>query len=160
MKKLHADFGVLDADFKGFFQRLVEIVNVGMTNYSVSNTILQHIDIAHVFNTFVDGTLEATTSQQSISYDYQVPEIPNFVLDLKNRIDHVKQILLQNDVNIVGVNGMGGSGKTSLASSFCDDRVEGNNISSLFKSVLQTFMLCFHLPLVYDVYRLCDFQNS
>nr|ABR16233.1 unknown [Picea sitchensis] len=114
-KKLEADWRARDADLKGCFEHLVEIVNAGMTNNSVSNiTMLQRFDT-------VDGTLEATASQQSISYTYQVPDIPNFVVDLYNRIDNVKQLLLQNDVNIVGVTGMGGSGKTTLASALCDD---------------------------------------
>lgn len=134
MKKLDEHLRVTDADFRRYFDRLVEIVNTGMTNYSVSNTtnMLQQNNIAIVLNISVDGTLDATDSQQSISCTYQTPEITSYAVDLVNRVKDVKQILLQNDVNIVGVKGMGGSGKTTLVSALCED----NQVKEFFPNII------------------------
>jgi len=68
----------------------------------------------------------ATIDEQSVSYtssytSQEVPDMPNFVVGLDNRINAVKEILLQNDVDRLGITGMGGSGKTTLASAVCNN---------------------------------------
>ena len=51
----------------------------------------------------------ATISEQSISYtSHEIPDMPNIVVGMDNRINVVKQILLQNDVDQLGITGMGG----------------------------------------------------
>jgi len=68
----------------------------------------------------------ATIDEQSVSYtssytSQEVPDMPNFVVGLDIRINAVKEILLQNDVDRLGITGMGGSGKTTLASAVCNN---------------------------------------
>ena len=49
----------------------------------------------------------ATISEQSISYtSHEIPDMPNIVVGMDNRINDVKQILLQNDVDRLGIIGM------------------------------------------------------
>ena len=49
----------------------------------------------------------ATISEQSISYtSHEIPDMPNIVVGMDNRINAVKQILLQNDVDRLGIIGM------------------------------------------------------
>jgi len=119
-----------DADFKNYFQRFEsEIKNAiaGITNNPISNTImLQQINTTQVCQTSSDAMHETTAAQQAISCASQVPDVPKFVVGLDNPINDVKQILLQNDVNVLGIAGLGGSGKTTLASALCKD-TEVNN---------------------------------
>ena len=79
----------------------------------------------------------ATISEQSISYtSHEIPDMPNIVVGMDNRINDVKQILLQNDVYVVRIEGIGGSGKNTLASSLCKDIDVKGNISFFFQFVL------------------------
>jgi len=55
------------------------------------------------------------------SNNSQAPSMPSFVVGLNNHVNDVKQVLFQNGVNVVGVEGMGGRNKTTLALSLCDD---------------------------------------
>jgi len=104
-------------------ERLIAIVKAGMTNDPNSNAIkLCQIDATQGFQNPSDhGMHEVTAVQQSVSCTYQVQEINEFVVGLKNPVNTVKKFLLQNGVNIVGVTGMGGSGKTTLAFTLYND---------------------------------------
>lgn len=64
----------------------------------------------------------ATIAEQPINSTSQdVPDMPNFVVGLETCVNAVKQILLQDDVDRLGITGMGGSGKTTLASALCNN---------------------------------------
>jgi ABC-type glutathione transport system ATPase component len=103
---------------------------------TISNTImLQQINTTQVCQTSSDAMHETTAAQQAISCASQVPDVPKFVVGLDNPINDVKQILLQNDVNVLGIAGLGGSGKTTLASALCKDTEVNSKIStSIFSS--------------------------
>ncbi|KAH9299554.1 hypothetical protein KI387_031236, partial [Taxus chinensis] len=120
----------LDVDFKGYnkcFQcfeemgrHIIDSVNAKMTNDVVSNTLMfQQMNTDQLLFSKDDAT--SGGAQDLISCNAHVPDLPNFVLGLSNVINAVKQILLQNDVDIVGIKGMGGSGKSTLALALCND---------------------------------------
>ena len=58
---------------------------------------------------FADNLKQPKISEQSISYtSHEIPDMPNIVVGMDNRINAVKQILLQNDVDRLGITRMGG----------------------------------------------------
>uniref|UniRef100_A0A0D6QXE6 NB-ARC domain-containing protein n=1 Tax=Araucaria cunninghamii TaxID=56994 RepID=A0A0D6QXE6_ARACU len=76
-------------------------------------------------------------------------ERPNFLVGLEKSMFRVKELLFQSDVSVVGVQCMGGGGKTTLALALCEDSEVkgffGNNVffftvsqSPNLKVVLQT----------------------
>ena len=51
----------------------------------------------------------------------------NFVVGLEKNIGNLKRIFLQRGVSLVGVQGMGGVGKKTVALSLCNDKeIKGN----------------------------------
>uniref|UniRef100_A0A0C9RGS0 TSA: Wollemia nobilis Ref_Wollemi_Transcript_25735_2823 transcribed RNA sequence n=1 Tax=Wollemia nobilis TaxID=56998 RepID=A0A0C9RGS0_9CONI len=126
MANITLDVHKLDADFKGCSQRferleemgrhIMESVNGRMTRDPEYNSLmLQQMSTDQVL--FEDDT----NRQDSAGCSAQVPDLPHFVVGLGNLINNVKQILFQVDVDIVGIKGMGGSGKTTLALALCKD---------------------------------------
>lgn len=51
-----------------------------------------------------------------------LPELSHFQVGLNSLVHEVKKRLLCNDVPLLGVKGMGGSGKTTLATALCNDK--------------------------------------
>jgi len=105
-------------------QHIIDSVNAKMTNDASSNSIMLHqMSTTQLFGTSIDESHDTIMTEQSTSSsDSQVPDMPNFVVGLNNLVNDVKQILIyQKGVNIVGIKGMGGSGKTTLALAVCSD---------------------------------------
>jgi len=104
-------------------RHIMDSVNVKMTNHASSNSFMLHqMSSTKLFESFIDGLHDTTMAEQSTdSGNSQVPAPPNFVVGLNNLVDDVKQILFQKGVSIVGLEGMGGSGKTTLALALCND---------------------------------------
>ena len=50
-----------------------------------------------------------------------IPKLPNFRVGLEISVHELKKRLLHKDVPLLGVVGMGGSGKTTLATAICND---------------------------------------
>ncbi|KAH9297959.1 hypothetical protein KI387_029641 [Taxus chinensis] len=138
MSSLMLDVRKLDVDFKGYSKRfqcleemgrhIIDSVNAKMTNDAVSNTLmLQQMSTDQLLFSKDDATsggaqdLIGCSAQDLIGCSAHVPDLPNFVVGLSNVINAVKQILFQNDVDIVGIKGMGGSGKSTLALALCND---------------------------------------
>lgn len=65
--------------------------------------------------------IERLTLQTVNLFTQLVPDMPREVVGLYKPIIDVKQILMNNDVSIVGIGGMGGSGKTTLATALCNN---------------------------------------
>jgi len=112
-----------------------------MNNNPISNTlILQQINTTQLSQTSIDRMDEPMDAQQSIFCTFQGPDMPNYVVGLDNPIADVGQILLQDDNNIVGVTGMGGSGKTTLALALCNDLKVGTFPNVLYLSCTLEWM--------------------
>lgn len=129
------DVQKLNADFRVYFERFeseIKRVVAEMTTNPIHNTLmLQQINTIQVCQTSsTDMMHETTAAQEAIICASQVPDMPKFVVGLDNRIKDVKQILLQNDVSVVGVAGMGGSGKTTLVAALCND----TDVKDLFQN--------------------------
>ena len=136
------DVHKLNVDFKGCHERserveemgrhIIESVNDKITNDASFNSLmLQQMSTTQLFQSSIDGLHDATMAEQfTSSCNSQVPRVPSFVVGLNNLVNDVKQILLQNGVKILGVEGMGGSGKTTLALALGNDlQVIGKNNS-------------------------------
>lgn len=127
------DVQKLNAESEGFKERLerieemgqhiIDSVNAKMTNDATSNSIMLHqMSTTELFGTSIDESNDTVMAEQSTSSSSQVPDMPNFVVGLNNLVNDVKQILIYpKGVNIVGIKGMGGSGKTTLALAVCSD---------------------------------------
>ena len=61
-----------------------------------------------------------------------VPELPDFRVGLKGLVYALKKRLLRNDAPLLGVIGMRGSGKTTVALAFYND----NEVKGHFKEVI------------------------
>lgn len=117
---------------------IAEVRNLGRRFERMERLMLQTINPTQLSQTPIDRLQGATAAQQSDSFKSQVPAMPNEVVGLYKPVNDVKQILMKRDVSIIGITGMGGSGKTTLASALCHDPgVQGNNNSPLFKNLLQ-----------------------
>lgn len=55
------------------------------------------------------------------AFESNVPELPDFRVGLKGLVYELKKRLLHNDAPLLGVIGMGGSGKTTVAIALCND---------------------------------------
>ncbi|KAH9326585.1 hypothetical protein KI387_006763, partial [Taxus chinensis] len=130
MSSLMLDVRKLDVDFKGYNKRfqcleemgrhIIDSVNAKMTNDVVSNIrMLQQMSTDQLMFSKDDAT--SGGAQDLISCSAHVPNLPNFVVGLSNVINTIKQILFQNDVDIVGIKGMGRSGKSTLALALYND---------------------------------------
>nr|ABR17307.1 unknown [Picea sitchensis] len=103
-------------------QKLIaDVRDLGRRFELMERLILQNINPTQLSQIPIDGIHGATAAQMSNSFNSQVPDMPNEVVGLYKPINDVKQILRRSDVNIVGITGMGGSGKTTLASALCND---------------------------------------
>jgi replicative DNA helicase len=138
----------------------MDSVNAKMTNDASFNSLMLHqMSTTQLFQSSIDGLHDTTMAEQSTAADNsQVPGMPSFVVGLNNLVNDVKQILFQNGVNIVGVEGMGGSGKTTLALALCNDfQVKGKN-NSPFN--LHSKLPFYFFILVCSAYSLYDYQIS
>eukprot|EP01018_Ginkgo_biloba_P004421 Gb_41060 [translate_table: standard] len=120
LKKL----GLSVPDFSQRLRRLGELacelnnVLYKMANdVNANNVIYQQIP----GNTFSQETDDDGMSAEAENSSYYVPDMPNFVVGFDNFITDLKKLLFQSDVNAVGVTGMSGRGKTTLAQAFCND---------------------------------------
>eukprot|EP00253_Pinus_taeda_P017312 PITA_17312 len=133
LANLILDVHKLNVDFKNCSERserveemgrhIIESVNAKFTSDASFNSfMLQQMSSIQLFHSSIDGLHDTTMDEQSASIcNSQIPGIPSFVVGLNIPVDDVKQILFQNEVNIIGVEGMGGSGKTTLALALCND---------------------------------------
>eukprot|EP01018_Ginkgo_biloba_P008453 Gb_07066 [translate_table: standard] len=115
-----------------------------LTNDPFENTmLLQKMGRDELFDTDQSCTPEMLTSS------YNGPEKSNFVVGLEESIVNLKELLFRSDVSVVGVQCMGGGGKTTLALALCNDPeikgFFGNNVvfitvsqSPNLKGILET----------------------
>ena len=154
---------------------IMERVNVKMTNDTSSNSFMLHqMSTTELFQSAIDGLHDITMSEQSEQFtgsdSSQVPSMPNFVVGLNNIVSDVKNILFKKGVSIVGVEGMGGSGKTTISLAPRNDpEVKGKNkspvlivtpsfhfiASLLFFSVLILIVIIIFLPKQYSFHSCC-----
>lgn len=128
-------------------ERLLEDAFPKTTNNQTAN--------ASIINN-IDGVIdmpneERHNSHHSIDCSYQAPVMPKCV-GLDEPINVVRELLLRNDVNRVDVRGMGGIGKTTLASALCNDpQIQGffeNNI--VFITVTESPNMMELLNIIWD----------
>eukprot|EP01018_Ginkgo_biloba_P014630 Gb_30182 [translate_table: standard] len=86
-------------------------------NVNANNVMYQQIHD----NTFSQETEDDGMSAEVENPSYYVPDMPNFVVGFVNFITHLKKLLFQSDVNAIGVTGMSGRGKSTLAQGFYND---------------------------------------
>lgn len=98
-------------------QHIIDSVNAKMTNDASFNSLmLQQMSAIQLFQISIDGLHDTTMDEWfTTNCNSQVPSMPSFVVGLDNIVNDVKHILLQNGVSISGVEGMGGSSKSTLA---------------------------------------------
>lgn len=125
LQKMTAAVEKLGAAIRDLERQIVEDFIPRLNSNPISNTLfLQQINTiqqSQPSQTTVDMMDEPVNAQQSTSCTLQDPAIRNSVVGLDNPIDVVRQNLLREDVNIVEVTGMGGSGKTTLAVELYND---------------------------------------
>jgi translation initiation factor RLI1 len=69
----------------------------------------------------------------------------DFVVGLEKNIWNLKRILLQREVSVVGVQGMGGVGKTTMALALCNDQeIKGNMDFYLHFYLLKSNLFALH----------------
>jgi hypothetical protein len=76
-----------------------------------------------------DDMFDGALDEPPCSYDGSVKS-DDCVVGLEKNIWNLKRILLQRDVSVVGVHGMGGVGKTTMALALCNDQeIKGDWVS-------------------------------
>eukprot|EP01018_Ginkgo_biloba_P004423 Gb_29643 [translate_table: standard] len=112
-------------------------------------------------NTLILQQMSTVDDAEPVNSSFPVPEMLNSVVGFSNFITDLKELVFQSHVNVIGVEGTGGLGKTTLAKALCNDQEVkvvycGNKWASLvtcinflnfrFLSRQYTFHYCFSNP--------------
>lgn len=117
LKSFHHLYEVGSVDESQMTERMCKYVAKVSNDPHENIMMLQQMGVEDLFDGAVD---EAPCS-------YKLSIKSDFVLGLEKSISNLKRILLQQEVSVVGVQGMGGLGKTTLALAlFNDQEIKGN----------------------------------
>eukprot|EP01018_Ginkgo_biloba_P029055 Gb_03189 [translate_table: standard] len=137
------DLKKLGSSVPDFSQRLGRLEEVAQELNNVLPKIGDNVNANNVMyqqihdNRFSQETKDDGMSAEAENPSYYVPDMPNFVVGFDNFITDLKKLLFQSDVNAIGLTGMSGRGKSTLAQGFCnDDQVKGFTKSYASNTVL------------------------
>eukprot|EP01018_Ginkgo_biloba_P002525 Gb_38651 [translate_table: standard] len=93
-----------------------------------------------MFQQVIDDQTQIRIAAEPPDSSLQIPELPNFFVGLNNSVEKLKEQLFRENVSLLGVKGLGGSGKTTLAVALCNDSQvrEHFNKRIIFETVSQS----------------------
>eukprot|EP01018_Ginkgo_biloba_P004427 Gb_32550 [translate_table: standard] len=145
-------------------RRLVNLqkdINNFMRTQALANLMLDVKKMDSNLKTLILQQMSTVDDAEPVNSSFPVPEMPKFVVGFGDFITALKERVFQSDVNVIGVEGTGGLGKTTLAKALCNDQEVkvvycGNKWASLvtcinflnfrFLSRQYTFHYCFSNP--------------
>ncbi|MFT5196612.1 MAG: DNA-binding SARP family transcriptional activator [Candidatus Promineifilaceae bacterium] len=151
------------------FDRLEQLLDaeLGVSPHQETFDLVRQIENNELGGGLVQSAVQATAQPADVKVPFQAPAVPDYLVGRETEIDEISQLLTGGSDNdrkeIVGLVGMGGIGKTTLAAAvarslkgqFADGVLWGNTLLSSAENILEVWAQGFG----YDFSHISDLES-